>query len=82
METTFYPMDQLPVKSVDEPIFSTIVLVFDKSSEIFLNCELAFYCFETNKWIQFADDQLELVCWCYIPNPKSYLINAKLNNNA
>lgn len=74
----FYSMQEKPKVATnlygESELFSVPVLVFE--SEEF--CEIGHYNFDTKEWSHFGDNSMQLICWCYIPNPKDFIKNNKL----
>jgi len=74
----FYPMNKLPEISVDDSTFSRTVLVYDKTSNDHIFENLGYYDFESSEWVHFGDESMNLICWCYVPDPKEYINQKKL----
>ena len=74
----FYGMNEVPAKQEDEPSFSKTVMVYDKTSDESIFSELGYYCFDSDEWVHFGSDSMDLICWCYIPNPSEFIITNKL----
>jgi len=69
----FFPMNELPEKSVDDPSFSETVIVYDKTSNDHIFENLGYYDFEGSEWTHFGDESMNLICWCYVPDPKKFI---------
>lgn len=69
----FYPMLELPEKSVDEPNFSKTVIVYDLTGDDTIFSNHGYYNFQDLEWVHFGDDSMHLICWCYIPDPKEFI---------
>ncbi len=79
-EYIFYPMQMIPNQATDlegnKENFSVSVLVFDMSDNIF--CEIGYYNFDTKTWNHFGENSMKLICWCYLPDPREFIKNNKL----
>ncbi|MCF2218780.1 hypothetical protein H9Q08_05640 [Chryseobacterium sp. PS-8] len=65
----FYPMNMLPPRTNNEP-FSVLVIVYDKDDSSYFN--IGYYNYDIDKWEIFADEIMNLKCWCFAPNPNKY----------
>lgn len=78
-EVEFFPMSKLPERAFDTQgatlDFSVDVLVFDKDTVGY--AEIGFYDFEEEKWSYYGNNEMNLACWCYVPNPKIFTENVK-----
>lgn len=71
MEKTFYKMQDYPEQEAGEG-FSKTVLVFSEDEDTPYG-EIGYYDFEEKQWHIFGDFSLKLMCWCYMPNPISFI---------
>ena len=71
----FHNMQEYPKRATtlngDDENFSLPVLVFDEDNPSF--CEIGHYNFNCEMWSHFGDDSMKLICWCYPPNPTTFL---------
>jgi len=57
--------------------FSLTVIVYDKSDGL---ADLGYYDFEKKQWFILGDFSMQLICWCYIPDPKKFIADNKLTS--
>ncbi|MEO0528685.1 MAG: hypothetical protein AAFZ89_15745 [Bacteroidota bacterium] len=69
----FFSMDRLPEKSANDPSVSRIVIVYDKTHNKDLLHNLGYYDFEISEWNHFGKESMQLICWCYVPNPSKFI---------
>ncbi|MDP3443094.1 MAG: hypothetical protein Q8T08_09580 [Ignavibacteria bacterium] len=71
----YFKMQQIPKRAkrfnVDDEEFSVSVLVFNAEDPT--HAEIGFYDFDTSKWSHLGDTEIEMICWCYMPDPTDFL---------
>jgi len=67
-------MTELPRRVKNEQ-FSVSVLVYNVDDLTY--CEIGYYNFDTEIWSHFGEDCIELICWCYLPNPEEFVEHNK-----
>lgn len=74
VEVNFNPMHRFPKPNKDDERLSEIVMVYevDDYGEI-VDIDFGWYDFSQSEWNVLGENSMKLSCWCYPPDPKTYL---------
>jgi hypothetical protein len=73
-DVLFYAMTEKPVRDESDRSFSKTVLIYGRQNFV----ELGYFDFEEGQWSHFGENLFLLECWCYLPDPTTFIGNTAL----